>query len=169
MVDDGSTDGTLARLVEAFALVPVRKVVQGAVPTAPVRATYASTRHPNLFVVDKVNGGKADALNAGMGAARHPYLCAVDADAIIEEDALLRAAGPIIDDPEHVVATGGIVRIANGCTVSDGAVADVGLPGNRLATLQVVEYFRAFLVGRVGWSELNGPAHHLRRVRGVRP
>jgi cellulose synthase/poly-beta-1,6-N-acetylglucosamine synthase-like glycosyltransferase len=156
VVSDGSTDGTLPRLVEAFDLVPAEKVLRTSVATAEVRATYASRRHPDLFVLDKANGGKADALNAGANAARHPYLCAVDADAVIEEDALLRVAKPVIDDPDRVVATGGIVRIANGCRVRDGAVVHIGLPASRLAVLQVVEYFRAFLVGRVGWSELNG-------------
>jgi cellulose synthase/poly-beta-1,6-N-acetylglucosamine synthase-like glycosyltransferase len=87
-------------------------------------------------------------------AATYPYVCAVDADAIIEEDALLRVARPIIAEPDLVVAAGGIVRIANGCRIVHGRVEHVGLPRNRLATFQVVEYFRAFLVGRVGWSAL---------------
>jgi cellulose synthase/poly-beta-1,6-N-acetylglucosamine synthase-like glycosyltransferase len=124
------------------------------VPFAPVRASYVSRRRPELIVVAKENGGKADALNAGVGAARYPYVCAVDADALLERDALLRVAKPILDDPELVAATGGIVRIANGCVVDHGRVLDVGLPTSRLATLQVVEYFRAFLVGRVGWNRL---------------
>jgi cellulose synthase/poly-beta-1,6-N-acetylglucosamine synthase-like glycosyltransferase len=82
-------------------------------------------------------------------------VCAVDADAVLEEDALLRVARPILDDPELVAATGGIVRIANGCGIEHGRLIEVGLPKSRLATMQVVEYFRAFLVGRVGWSRLN--------------
>jgi cellulose synthase/poly-beta-1,6-N-acetylglucosamine synthase-like glycosyltransferase len=110
---------------------------------------------PALCVIDKENGGKADALNAGVDAAHHPYVCAIDADALIEEDALLQVAKPILDDPDLVVATGGIVRIANGCRIDHGRVVEVRLPRSRLATLQVVEYFRAFLVGRVGWSSLN--------------
>ena len=84
-----------------------------------------------------------------------PYVCAVDADAILEEDALLRVAKPMLDEPELVVATGGIVRIANGCTIETAGRSRCGLPKSRLATLQVVEYFRAFLVGRVGWSRLS--------------
>ena len=154
VVNDGSADGTLARLVEAFELVPIRKALREVVTTAPVRGTFASRRHPNLWVVDKENGGKADALNAGMNVARYPYVCAVDADTMLEDHALLRVAKPILDDPNLVVATGGIVRIANGCRVEHGQVVEVGLPKSRLATLQVVEYFRAFLVGRVGWSRL---------------
>jgi cellulose synthase/poly-beta-1,6-N-acetylglucosamine synthase-like glycosyltransferase len=154
VVNDGSKDSTLERLREAFDLIAAPKALRGLVAHAPILATYRSARHPELLVVDKENGGKADALNAGVDAARYPYVCAVDADAIIEPEALLRVAKPLLDDPDLVVATGGIIRIANGCRVQDGLVTEVRLPESRLATLQVVEYFRAFLVGRVGWSEL---------------
>ncbi len=153
-INDGSTEGTLERLEEAFELSPVRKAMRGSLPTVPVRGVYVSRSNPRLVVIDKDNGGKADALNAGVNAARYPYVCAVDADAILEEDALLRVAKPLLDEPDLVAATGGIVRIANGCTIEHGRVLDVNLPKSRLATLQTVEYFRAFLVGRVGWSKL---------------
>jgi cellulose synthase/poly-beta-1,6-N-acetylglucosamine synthase-like glycosyltransferase len=155
VVNDGSTDETVARLIEAFELVPVRKVIRNGIVTQEVRASYVSRRDRNLSVVDKENGGKADALNCGVNAAIYPYVCAIDADALIERDALLQVAQPIFDDPDRVAATGGIVRIANGCTIDHGRVIDVHLPRSRVATLQVVEYFRAFLVGRVGWSRLN--------------
>ena len=155
VVNDGSKDATLERLRDAFELVPVRKALRVMLPTARIRGVYVSRRHRNLWVVDKENGGKADALNAAVNASRYPYVCAIDADAILEEDALLRVARPIIEEPEVVVATGGIVRIANGCTIEGGRVLDVRLPHSRLATLQVLEYFRAFLIGRVGWSRMN--------------
>ena len=154
VVNDGSTDGTVARLVEAFDLVPVDKALRDSVASERVRGTYVSRREPQLWLIDKDNGGKSDALNAGLRAARYPYVCAIDADAILEADALLRVAKPMIDDPDLAVAAGGIVRIANGCTVDRGRVLDVRLPKSRLATLQVIEYFRAFLVGRVGWSRI---------------
>ncbi len=155
VVNDGSTDATLDELRTAFDLAPAHRVLRDAVATKPVRGTYLSRRHDNLFVIDKENGGKADSLNAGVSAAIHPYVCAIDADALIEPDALLQVAAPILDEPELVVATGGIVRIANGCTIDHGRVVDVRLPQSRLAVLQVVEYFRAFLVGRVGWARFN--------------
>jgi cellulose synthase/poly-beta-1,6-N-acetylglucosamine synthase-like glycosyltransferase len=155
VVNDGSGDATLERLRDAFDLVPVRKALRVVVPTAPIRGVYVSRRHRHLWVVDKENGGKADALNAGVNASRYPYVLAIDADAILEEDSLLRVVRPVVAEPDVVVATGGIVRIANGCRISDGRVVDVRLPKSRLATLQVLEYFRAFLIGRVGWSRMN--------------
>jgi cellulose synthase/poly-beta-1,6-N-acetylglucosamine synthase-like glycosyltransferase len=155
VVNDGSRDATLERLREAFDLVPVRKALRVVVPTAPIRGVYVSRRHRHLWVVDKENGGKADALNAGVNASRYPYVLAIDADAILEEDSLLRVVRPVVAEPDVVVATGGIVRIANGCRIRDGRVVDVRLPKSRLATLQVLEYFRAFLIGRVGWSRMN--------------
>jgi cellulose synthase/poly-beta-1,6-N-acetylglucosamine synthase-like glycosyltransferase len=154
VVNDGSRDATLGRLAEAFDLVPVRKASRTGLPTALVRGSYASRKHHELWVIDKENGGKADALNAGINAARYPYFCAIDADAMLEPDALLRVAKPILDDPDLVVATGGIVRIANGCRIEHGQVVDVALPRSALATFQVVEYLRAFLVGRMGWSRV---------------
>jgi cellulose synthase/poly-beta-1,6-N-acetylglucosamine synthase-like glycosyltransferase len=155
VTSDGSTDGTIAVLVEAFDLAPVRVAIRDGVPTAPVRATYMSRRHANLLVVDKENGGRSDALNAGLNVARHPYLCVIDADSLLEDDALLKAAKPILDDPDLMAAAGGTIRVANDCRVDHGRVTEARLPSSRLATVQVLEYFRAFLVARVGWSSVN--------------
>lgn len=155
VVNDGSTDDTVPRLRDAFDLVPAHRAIRDSIPTRPIAGSYVSRRNPNLWVLDKANGGKADALNAGLEVARQPYVCAIDADALIETDALLRVAAPILADPERVIATGGIVRIANGSTIDHGRVTSVRLPRNPLAVLQVLEYFRAFLIGRVGWTRLN--------------
>lgn len=152
VVSDGSTDATVERLQEAFELVPVRLAMRDTLPYARVRQAYVSRLDPAVIVIDKENGGKADAQNAGASIARHPFLCIVDADAVLEEEALLQVAQPILDDPEEVVGVGGIVRIANGCRIEEGQVVEVALPKSRLAVMQVVEYFRAFLVGRVAWS-----------------
>ena len=154
VINDGSTDGTLQRLQEAFDLVPVREALRSRIPAKPLHGAYVSRHHRNLWVLDKENGGKADALNAGINAASHPYFCAVDADAILEDDSLLRIVKPVIDDPDGLVAAAGIIRIANGATISGGQLLDFRLPRNRLAVMQVVEYFRAFLIGRVGWDSL---------------
>jgi cellulose synthase/poly-beta-1,6-N-acetylglucosamine synthase-like glycosyltransferase len=155
VVNDGSDDETLAVLRDAFELAPVRKVLRDAITTKPIRGTYVSRNHPNLLVVDKENGGRSDALNVGINAARHPYVCVIDADSLLEADALLKVAKPILDDPDLLAATGGTIRIANGCTIDHGRVIEVRLPKSRFATVQVLEYFRAFLVARVGWSRMN--------------
>jgi len=155
VVNDGSTDATMERLHEEFDLVPVARVLRNGIAYAPVRGTFLSRRVPILCVIDKENGGRADALNAGVDAASHPYVCAVDADTLLDKDALLQVVKPILDDPELVVATGGSIRVVNGSRVDHGFVVEQRLPRNRLATFQTLEYLRAFLVGRVGWSSLN--------------
>jgi cellulose synthase/poly-beta-1,6-N-acetylglucosamine synthase-like glycosyltransferase len=154
VVNDGSKDGTLARLIEAFGLQPVERDYEEAAPHAPIRGLYASPLQPKLLVVDKVNGGKADALNAALNLARAPIVCSIDADSLLEGDALLRAIRPFVDDPEKTVAVGGTVRIANGCRIRHGRVTEVGLPRNPVAVLQTVEYLRAFLMARLAWSRL---------------
>ena len=154
VVNDGSTDHTLQRLQEAFELVPVREALRSRIPAKPLRRAYVSRRHPNLWVIDKDNGGKSDALNAGINASSYPYFCAVDADAILENDALLRIVKPVVDDPDALVAAAGIIRIANGATIASGRMVDFRVPRNGLAAIQIVEYFRAFLIGRIGWDSV---------------
>ena len=105
-------------------------------------------------MIDKVNGGKADAINAGINAARFPLVCVIDADSILERDALMRAALPFVENPT-TLATGGIIRIVNGCQVDSGRVTEIGMPASWLARFQVVEYLRAFLSGRVAMSAAN--------------
>ncbi|HYS60059.1 MAG TPA: glycosyltransferase, partial [Gemmatimonadales bacterium] len=103
----------------------------------------------------KENGGKADSLNAAINASRFPLVIAVDADTLIEPDALLRLTRPFLLGRE-IAAVGGTVRVANGCTVKDGRVIDARVPGRFLPGVQVVEYLRAFLFGRLGWNRLGG-------------
>ncbi len=154
VINDGSSDRTLDRLIEEFDLIAFPEAYRIRLETRPVGAVYRSRVHPNLRVIDKANGGKADALNAGINAARFPLYCCVDADSVLQPDSLQRIVQPFLDDP-NTVACGGTVRIANGCRVSDGFMEKIALPRNPLALLQVVEYLRAFLFGRLGWSPIN--------------
>jgi len=154
VVNDGSSDGTLSRLKTEFALAVSKKPVRLRVPHEPIRGVYGSPEHPNLFVVDKENGGKADAINAGINVSSYPIFCSIDADSLLEPDAILKSSKLFLEDDE-LIATGGIVRVLNGCEVRNGAVTDIRLPRAPLEALQVLEYTRAFLSGRTGWNALN--------------
>ena len=156
VVNDGSTDKTVEVMIEAFDMYEVHPIYQAVIPTRPVVAIYKSHREPKLTLIDKANGGKADALNCGINAARFPLFCSIDADTLISPDALLRLALPFIDDPARTIATGGTVRVANGCTIRNGQVESIGMPDKPVPAFQVVEYLRAFLFGRVGWNLLGG-------------
>lgn len=154
VVNDGSTDDTLEKLIEAFNLFPFPEAYRCQVPSKPVRAVYKSARYKNLRIVDKENGGcKADAANAAINVCRYSLVATVDADGILQRNSLTRAVQPFLNDPD-TVAAGGTVRIANGCKVREGFLEQVGLPRNPLALIQVIEYLRAFLFGRMGWEPL---------------
>ena len=152
VINDDSTDRTLQSLIEAFDLRRLDKVYKKSIATRPIRGVYGSLTQQNLLVIDKDRGGKSDALNAGINLSKYPLFCSVDADSIIEDNALLRVVKPFMEHPEEMVAVGGIVRIANGCEVHEGRVSTIHLPPRALPIFQVVEYLRAFLTGRIGWS-----------------
>ena len=155
VVNDGSKDRTVEVAIEAFGLQPFQEVHRNRIPTQQVREVYRSVRYPNLRFIDKANGGKADALNAGINASVNPLFCGIDADSILQQDSLIKCVLPFLEDP-RTICTGGTIRIANGCKVDRGFLVDIGLPKHPLPLVQVVEYLRAFLFGRLGWSPMNG-------------
>ena len=152
--NDGSKDETLEILKREFQLVEYPETRQAAIATQPVRGYYRSHTRPSLRVIDKENGGRADALNAAVNIGQYPLFCAIDADSILQRDSLYLVVQPFLMDPD-VVAAGGTIRVANGCEVRDGFLVNVGLPRNLLALFQIVEYLRAFLFGRIGWNSIN--------------
>jgi len=152
VVNDGSTDATLAKMIEAFDLRSSKSVFRKSLATKPVRAIYRSAVQPKLIVVDKVNGKKADALNAGLNVSRYPLFCAVDGDSVLEKEALLKVVRPFLEDPARTIGAGGIIRLSNGCVVRDGQVVRIGVPRSWIARFQILEYLRAFLGGRLGMS-----------------
>ncbi|UOQ84286.1 glycosyltransferase family 2 protein [Gracilibacillus salinarum] len=157
VVNDGSSDDTVGVLIEEFKLKYYKPTfIKDTVPTSKVKGIYYNPAFPNLYLVDKENGGKADALNAGINLAHYSLVSSIDADSLLESDALVRIARKYMENPEEYVAIGGNVRIANGCKISDGMVKKVNLPKKLLPMLQTVEYMKAFLGGRIGWSEVNG-------------
>lgn len=155
LVNDGSTDDTMQRLIAAYDLYLVPPAVMRRLRTEHVKAYYRSRTWSKLLVVDKQNGGKADSLNVGLDAARFPYVLACDADTLIEPDALLRLARPFLFD-QKIAAVGGTIRVVNSCAVEDGRVIDARVDGRWLSGIQTVEYLRAFLFGRLGWNLLGG-------------
>ena len=155
VVDDGSTDGTLARLIGHFRLRRVDIIYREVLKGAAVAGLYYNSEQPQLLVMSVEHGGKPGALNAAINMARSPYFCTVDADSIIEPDALLRLMAPVLQSSQNTVVSGGIVRIANGCTVEHGKITKIDLASKWLERCQTVEYIRTFLFGRPGWNALN--------------
>ncbi len=155
IVNDGSTDKSLEILTEEFGLKKFPAAFRERIRHKPVRGVYQSTIYPNLRVIDKENGGcKADASNAGVNGARYGLFMPLDADTILERNCLTLMVQPFLLNPK-TLAVGGTVRILNGCEVSDGVLTKLALPKNWLALFQVLEYLRAFLAGRVGWTTID--------------
>ena len=154
VVNDGSKDDTLGQLLRAFDMQETERSQIALLQKTQIRKTYRSRRYPKLLVVDKENGRKADAANAGIGYARTPLVCIIDADSIIEPDGLLRAAEPFMYD-ERLIAVGGAIRIANGCTIKGGSLQRIGIAKEMVPRFQIVEYLRAFLMNRVANARTN--------------
>lgn len=163
VVNDGSTDSTFSRVKETFGFEKCTMDLEGPLGTEPVTAIYEmpkgkyKERNPGItriLLINKKNGGKADSLNAGMNVAAHPYVCSMDADSIMDQNALLIGMRPFLDDPT-VAASGGQVGIANGCDISKGKILKVGLPHKAVELFQIVEYARSFNIGRTGLASIN--------------
>lgn len=160
IINDGSKDNTLQLMIDAYELEKVPYVYEEKLESKTIRGVYKS-KIPSiskLTVVDKVNGGKADALNAGINISKYDYFAAIDVDCILEYESLLKMVKPFMEErtDSKVIAVGGVVRIANSCEVKDGKIIQVRLPKQLLPRVQVLEYIRAFLLGRMAWSRLNG-------------
>lgn len=155
IVNDGSVDQTLLKMVNHYQMEKIPPVYPSTIQTAKVVGYYRSKEYPNLLVIDKENGGKADALNAGINACETPFFMAIDADTIIERDALRRMIRPVLTD-KNTIASGATIRVVNNCPIEYGRVKEVVYPKKILPAIQVVEYLRAFLFGRLGWNKLGG-------------
>lgn len=155
VVNDGSKDHTLDVLIAEFDFEAFPEAVRLSVDCQPIKQVYLSRKINNLRLIDKANGGKADAINAGINISRSPLFCCIDADSVLEPGSLIRVVQPFLDNPS-TIASGGTVRIANGCLVKRGNIVRKGVPTNILAIFQLVEYLRAFLFGRIGWSRIQG-------------
>jgi cellulose synthase/poly-beta-1,6-N-acetylglucosamine synthase-like glycosyltransferase len=156
VVNDGSKDATLQVLIDEFKLKKGDyRFYSQKLETSEILGVYHNREFPNLFVLDKKNGGKADALNAAINFSHYPLICTIDADSLLERDALTRMARVYMENPEETVGIGGNIRIGNGCHIENGMVKKVNLPQKLLPMLQTIEYLKAFLGGRIGWSSVN--------------
>jgi cellulose synthase/poly-beta-1,6-N-acetylglucosamine synthase-like glycosyltransferase len=156
IVSDGSKDGTLTELDDAFDLVPLP--LRGVIPleTARIRGVYVSRKRPELRVVDKENGGRSDAINAGICVARGELVAITDADGLLEPDAIRQVIRPYEVYPESCVGVGGAIRIVNGSTIEEGRVDRSKVVTNGVVATQVLEYLRGFMSARIAWAKLNG-------------
>ncbi len=160
IVNDGSKDDSLEKLIKAYDLVKVDYLINNQIPTKPLREGVFKSTNPafeKLIVVDKENGGKADALNTGLNISPNKYVACIDVDCLLLEESLQKMIKPFLESTdEKVIAAGGVIRIANSCVIKDGKLLDVNLPKNFMLRGQILEYLRAFLLGRMAWSKLNG-------------
>ncbi|WP_437366626.1 glycosyltransferase family 2 protein [Olivibacter jilunii] len=159
IINDGSKDNSIEQLIAAYDLESISFLVQGTLETKPIRAVYKS-KNPafkRLIVVDKENGGKADALNVGINVSAKDYIVCIDVDCILEQDAILKLAKPFLEQTEkRVIACGGVIRLANNCRIENGKIMEVNLPKSLLGRTQALEYIRAFILGRMAWSRASG-------------
>ena len=155
IVNDGSKDQTLNTLIRYYDLKRVDYLYDSRLSTKPVRGVYLNRSRPQLIVVDKRNGGKADSLNVGINIANKEYVCGIDADSLLEDDALIKLASLTLDEETETPALGGNIMPINGCIVDHGQISQKGLAQSKLARFQTIEYIRSFMSGRLGWSYFN--------------
>ncbi|HOP57883.1 MAG TPA: glycosyltransferase [Bacteroidales bacterium] len=159
LVNDGSTDNTFEKIMEAYDLVKVNYYFDYRIPCERIRGVYKSKdpSYTRLTVIDKNNGGKADSLNAGINICKSSLFVSIDADSIIEPDSILKLVKPFLEEKERkVIGSGGVIRIVNSCEVERGHIREIHIPKKILPRFQVLEYTRAFLLGRMAWSHLDG-------------
>ena len=160
IINDGSKDDSLSKLIASYDLVKVDYLINNQIPTKPLREGVFKSTNPafeKLIVVDKENGGKADALNLGLNISKNKYVACIDVDCLLLEDALQKMIKPFLEATDSkVIAAGGVIRIANSCVIKDGKLLDINLPKSSILRGQILEYLRAFLLGRMAWSKLNG-------------
>lgn len=156
VVDDGSTDETMDVMVQAFSMQQIARPIQRQLKCQPEEAVFETRSYKvPVTLIRKKNGGKADALNMGINAARYPYFICMDADSVLQYDSLEKVVRPMLED-DNVIAVGGTVRPCNGAQIKDGHLVKYGMPRKLLACMQVLEYDRSFLASRILFDKFNG-------------
>lgn len=155
IVNDGSTDNTFQLLMDNFNLKPVPPSCPGVLATNEVKSYYVCPEYPELLVIDKVNGGKSDALNAGLNACLSEIVVCADADTLVDDDALNRLIRPFLLHPDTAAAHASIGNV-NGCTIADNRITEINFPKKLLLGFQVIDFMKGFLVERLGLSWTKG-------------
>jgi len=158
IVNDGSTDKTLDKLIQEFTLSEVEFAYHYFIPSSQIQRIFKSENPAcsNLLVIDKINGGcKADAINAGINASSYPYFLNTDVDCILDNDTLIQLIQPFVDDEKRVIATGATLRMVNTCIVDSGVLVEAKVPKEILPIFQEIEYIRSFVLGKMGWNLIN--------------
>ena len=158
IINDGSSDNSMQLLIDAYELEKRDILFHDFIPSKKIKGIYKSKNRAfkSLTLIDKENGGKADALNTGINICQNSVICCIDVDCILENDAMLKLIKPFLNNGNKVIASGGVIRVANSCIIEDGRLIEVKLPKSFVARVQVLEYFRAFLMGRMAWSRIDG-------------
>jgi len=152
VVNDGSTDGTLDTVINAFSLHKTTYPIREQLATKKIQGVYYNPDIPRLRLVDKENGGKSDTLNAGINFSRFPYFVSIDPDSRLAANALVHIGMAFMHN-KYTVSVGGIIRISNDYGIDDGKGGS--LSENIWVRFQMLEYFRSFLVARIGWNSIN--------------
>ena len=158
VVNDGSKDDTLQKMIEAYDLEKIDRKIDPDWRSKPIRGIYKSKQRSfsKLTVIDKENGGKSDALNTGIQLSEMKYVGCIDVDCLLLPDALLHVVKSFFQrTKKKVIAVGGVIRIANSCKISGGKLEEIRLPKNWLAKFQLLEYTRSFLLGRMAWGRID--------------
>lgn len=163
IVNDGSTDSTLKDLIETYHLKPIPPAFKQQIITGQVHTYYQSTTIPNLMVIDKAhspfaNSG-ADCINAGLNACRTPLYLTVDADTVLEPEAISRLLFTYLTVP-HCLAIGGTIYVPDQKNYPPGQLPDTTIPNNLTLGVQVTEYLRSFIYGHESWTQLGGALCH---------
>lgn len=156
VVDDGSTDRTVQLLTERFELKHVNNPYTDHFKSGKIKGLYKSAKYPNITLLSKESGAKkAGAVNAGLNIAKHKYICTMDADTVLEEDALLKVMAQVQKDPEHIIGVGSYFGLVNGFKIKDGKIINRRFSRNPIVAYQNLEYIRTFIGNRIAWSRWN--------------
>jgi len=155
IIDDGSTDKTKDLVVETFSLKMVDRKIRNILDTKEVLEVYEGGSGIKITLLNKANGGKADALNVGINASKYPYVLSLDADSVLQKESLIEIATPVLED-DRTIAVGGNIKVANKVKIKDGEVVGTKTPDRWIVIMQIIEYYRVFVSTRVWFNRFNG-------------